>query len=127
MELDPITKWLVRISSSMIILLGIILVIAIPLVALKTSSIISSTQETFQNILQDILTSLLAKLWNQSKYLKCNINIKNLQYKINVIKIFSDFMGWLKKMHPINIISLCAKSQFNKKNLNLLNLKIKAK
>ena len=83
MELDPITKWLVRISSSIIILLGLILVFAIPLLALKANSIISlglilviaipllslkaiSTisliQETIQSDLKDILTGLIAKL-----------------------------------------------------------------
>ena len=62
MELDPITKWLVRISSSILIFLGLILVIAIPLLALKASSAISLTQETIQSELKDILTGLIEKL-----------------------------------------------------------------
>ena len=62
MELDPITKWLVRISSSIIISLGLILVFTIPLLALKASSIISLLQETIQSDLKDILTGLIAKL-----------------------------------------------------------------
>ena len=62
MELDPITKWLVRISSSILIFLGLILVIAIPLLALKASSVISLTQETIQSDLKDILTGLIEKL-----------------------------------------------------------------
>ena len=62
MELDPITKWLVRISSSIIILLGLILVIAIPLLALKASYAISLLQETIQSDLKDILTGLIARL-----------------------------------------------------------------
>ena len=62
MELDPITKWLIRISSSILIFLGLILVIAIPLLALKVSSAISLIQETIQNDLKDILTGLIAKL-----------------------------------------------------------------
>ena len=62
MELDPITKWLVRISSSILIFLGLILVIAIPLLALKASSTISLIQETIQNDLKDILTGLISKL-----------------------------------------------------------------
>tara|TARA_B100000530_G_C15604493_1_gene347796 strand:+ start:70 stop:258 length:189 start_codon:yes stop_codon:yes gene_type:complete len=62
MELDPITKWLVRISSSILIFLGLILVIAIPLLALKASSAISLTQETIQSDLKDILTGLIEKL-----------------------------------------------------------------
>jgi len=62
MELDPITKWLIRISSSILIFLGLILVIAIPLLALKASSAISLTQETIQSDFKDILTGLIEKL-----------------------------------------------------------------
>ena len=62
MELDPITKWLVRISSSILIFLGLILVIAIPLLALKASSVISLIQEIIQSDLKDILTGLIEKL-----------------------------------------------------------------
>ena len=62
MELDPITKWLIRISSSIIISLGLLLVVVIPLVALKTSIIISLIKETIQSDLKDILTGLIAKL-----------------------------------------------------------------
>ena len=62
MGLDPITKWLVRISSSILIFLGLILVIAIPLIALKTSSAISLIQEAIQSDLKDILTGLIEKL-----------------------------------------------------------------
>ena len=62
MELDPITKWLVRISSSIIIALGLILVIATPLLALKAISIISLIQEIVQSDLKDILTGLIAKI-----------------------------------------------------------------
>ena len=62
MELDPITKWLIRISSSILIFLGLILVIAIPLLALKASSAISLIQETIQSNLNDILSGLIAKL-----------------------------------------------------------------
>ena len=62
MELDPITKWLVRISSSILIFLGLILVIAIPLLALKASSAISLIQETILSDLKDILSGIIAKL-----------------------------------------------------------------
>ena len=62
MELDSITKWLVRISSSILIFLGLILVIAIPLLALKASYAISLIQETIQSDLKDILTGLIEKL-----------------------------------------------------------------
>ncbi len=62
MELDPLTKWLVRISSSILIFIGLILIIAIPLLALKASSAISLIQETIQGDLKDILTGLIARL-----------------------------------------------------------------
>tara|TARA_Y100001933_G_scaffold262_1_gene262 strand:+ start:206 stop:394 length:189 start_codon:yes stop_codon:yes gene_type:complete len=62
MELDPITKWLVRISSSIIIALGLILVIAIPLIAFKATNIISLIQEIVQNDVKDLLTGLVAKI-----------------------------------------------------------------
>ena len=62
MELDPITKWLVRISSSIIISLGLVLIITIPLLALKASSVISIIQDTIQSDLKNILTGLIAKL-----------------------------------------------------------------
>ena len=46
MDLDPTTKWLIRISSSIIIFLGLILIITIPLIAFKASSLISLAQDT---------------------------------------------------------------------------------
>ena len=62
MELDTVTKWLVRISSSIIIALGLILVFAVPLLAFKVSSTISVIQEIIQNNLIDILNGLVAKI-----------------------------------------------------------------
>ena len=62
MELDPITKWLVRISSSILISLGLILFIAIPFLALKASTAISLIQQTIQSDLKDILIGLIEKL-----------------------------------------------------------------
>ena len=62
MESDPLTKWLIRISSSIIISLGLLLIVVIPLVALKTSIIISLIKETIQSDFKDILTGLIAKL-----------------------------------------------------------------
>ena len=62
MDMDPITKWLVRISSSIIIALGLILVIAIPLVAFKASYIISLIQEIIQSDVKDLLARLVAKI-----------------------------------------------------------------
>ena len=62
MELDSITKWLIRISSSIIIALGLILIIGIPLLALKISSIIYLIQEIIQGDLKDILSGLINKI-----------------------------------------------------------------
>ena len=62
MELDPITKWLIRISSSIIIALGLILSIAIPLLAFKAISIVSLSQEILKTDFKDILTGLISKL-----------------------------------------------------------------
>ena len=62
MVLDPITKWLIRVSSSIIIALGLILIIAIPLLALKLTSIISLTQGIIKSDLKEILTGLIAKI-----------------------------------------------------------------
>ena len=62
MELDPITKWLIRISSSIIISLGLILAIAIPLFVFKAISIVSLTQEILKTDFNDFLTGLISKL-----------------------------------------------------------------
>tara|TARA_Y100000766_G_C18414919_1_gene369229 strand:+ start:193 stop:381 length:189 start_codon:yes stop_codon:yes gene_type:complete len=62
MELDPITRWLVRISSSIIIAIGLVLFFAIPLLAFKASSTISLLQEIIQSDLKDILNGLLARI-----------------------------------------------------------------
>tara|TARA_B100000965_G_scaffold333365_1_gene298224 strand:+ start:2221 stop:2409 length:189 start_codon:yes stop_codon:yes gene_type:complete len=62
MELDPVTKWLVRISSSIIIALGVILIFAIPIIFLKVGFIISLTQEVIKSDFKNILTALLSKI-----------------------------------------------------------------
>ena len=62
MDLDPITKWLVRISSSIIIALGLILVITIPLIAFKATNIISLIQEIIKSDVKDLLAGLIAKI-----------------------------------------------------------------
>ena len=62
MELDPITKWLIRISSSLVIALVLILVVVIPTLALKASSIIYLVKGFIESDLKDILTELIAKI-----------------------------------------------------------------
>ena len=60
MELDPITKWLIRAASLMIILIGLGLVLAVPIVAFTISSKISVAQDSVKEALQLILQQLLA-------------------------------------------------------------------
>tara|TARA_B100000214_G_C23601846_1_gene461042 strand:- start:247 stop:435 length:189 start_codon:yes stop_codon:yes gene_type:complete len=62
MQLDPLTKWLLRISSAIIISLGLILLIAIPLLVLKASFTISLIKEIIQTDLKDILAGFIAML-----------------------------------------------------------------
>ena len=60
MELDPITKWLIRAASVMIILIGLGLALAVPIVAFTISSKISVAQDSVKEALQLILQQLLA-------------------------------------------------------------------
>ena len=60
MELDPITKWLIRAASVIIILIGLGLALAIPIVAFTISSKISVAQDSVKEALQLILQQLLA-------------------------------------------------------------------
>jgi len=62
MELDPITKWLIRISSSIIIALGLFLLFLIPLFVFKAISIVSLVEEILKSDLKDILTGLISKI-----------------------------------------------------------------
>ena len=62
MELDPTTKWLLRISSSIIIAFGATIILVIQLLALKVTSIISLIQDTILTEFKDILTGLLTML-----------------------------------------------------------------
>ena len=59
MELDPITKWLIRAASLMIILIGLGLALAVPIVAFTISSKISVAQDSVKEALQLILQQLL--------------------------------------------------------------------
>ena len=60
MELDLITKWLIRAASVMIILIGLGLALAVPIVAFTISSKISVAQGSVKEALQLILQQLLA-------------------------------------------------------------------
>ena len=59
MELDPITKWLVRVASVIIILAGLILAIAIPVVALTISSKITAAQDSIKGTIELVVQNLL--------------------------------------------------------------------
>ena len=59
MELDPITKWLIRAASVIIILIGLGLALAVPIVAFTISSKISVAQDSVKEALQLILQQLL--------------------------------------------------------------------
>ena len=50
--MDPITKWLVRSASAVIILAGLLLSLIIPIFALKINSQISIVQESVKEIFQ---------------------------------------------------------------------------
>tara|TARA_Y100001968_G_C19265969_1_gene671695 strand:- start:376 stop:552 length:177 start_codon:yes stop_codon:yes gene_type:complete len=50
--MDPITKWLVRSASAVIILAGLILILIIPIVALKLNAQVSIVQESVKEIFQ---------------------------------------------------------------------------
>jgi len=50
--MDPITKWLVRSASAVIILAGLLLTLIIPIVALKINSQVSIVQESVKEIFQ---------------------------------------------------------------------------
>ena len=51
-QMDPITKWLVRSASAVIILAGLLLSLIIPIFALKINSQISIVQESVKEIFQ---------------------------------------------------------------------------
>ena len=60
MELDPITKWLIRAASVMIILIGLGLALAVPIVAFTISSKISVAQDSVKESLQLIIQQFFA-------------------------------------------------------------------
>ena len=51
-QMDPITKWLVRAASAVIVIAGLLLSVIIPIVALKINSQVSFVQESVKEILQ---------------------------------------------------------------------------
>tara|TARA_Y100001968_G_scaffold8503_1_gene7164 strand:+ start:17252 stop:17428 length:177 start_codon:yes stop_codon:yes gene_type:complete len=50
--MDELTKWLVRLASSVIILTGLILAVSIPIFALKVNAEISAVEDSFQAALK---------------------------------------------------------------------------
>jgi hypothetical protein len=59
-ELDSITKWLVRGASAVIILTGLALITAIPVIALTVSSKLSVAQDSIKSTLELMLQQILS-------------------------------------------------------------------
>ena len=59
-ELDSMTKWLVRGASAVIILTGLTLITAIPVIALTVSSKLSVAQDSIKSTLEPMLQQILS-------------------------------------------------------------------
>ena len=59
-ELDSMTKWLVRGASAVIILTGLTLVTAIPVIALTVSSKLSVAQDSIKSTLEIMLKQIIS-------------------------------------------------------------------
>ena len=59
-ELDSITKWLVRGASAVIILTGLALITAIPVIALTVSSKLSVAQDSIKSTLEIMLKQIIS-------------------------------------------------------------------
>ena len=59
-ELDSITKWLVRGASAVIILTGLALITAIPVIALTVSSKLSVAQDSIKSTLALMLQQIIS-------------------------------------------------------------------
>jgi len=59
-ELDSMTKWLVRGASAVIILTGLTLVTAIPVIALTVSSKLSVAQDSIKSTLELMLKQIIS-------------------------------------------------------------------
>ncbi len=60
MELDPVTKWLIRAASLMIIFIGLIITLAFPIIALTINSKLSIAQNSFKETIELIVQQLLS-------------------------------------------------------------------
>ena len=59
-ELDSMTKWLVRGASAVIILTGLTLITAIPVIALTVSSKLSVAQDSIKSTLEIMLKQIIS-------------------------------------------------------------------
>jgi hypothetical protein len=59
-ELDSMTKWLVRGASAVIILTGLTLITAIPVIALTVSSKLSVAQDSIKSTLELMLQQIIS-------------------------------------------------------------------
>ena len=60
--MDSTTIWLLRAASVMIILIGLALILAVPIVAFTISSKLSVAQDTAQEILRQMLELILQQV-----------------------------------------------------------------
>jgi len=58
--LDSVTKWLVRGASAVIILIGLALITAIPVIALTVSSKLSVAQDSIKSTLELMLQQIIS-------------------------------------------------------------------
>ena len=58
-EMDSITKWLVRIASVMIILTCLTLALAVPVIAFTINSKLSVAQDSFKSTLELLIEQVL--------------------------------------------------------------------
>ena len=60
MEMDSVTKWLIRVASAMIILIGFTLILVIPIIAITISSKLAIAQDSIKATLELLLQQILA-------------------------------------------------------------------
>ena len=58
MEIDQVTKWLIRLASAVIIFYGLIIILFLPIVALTLGSKVSLAQESIKDIVVFLLNQL---------------------------------------------------------------------
>ncbi len=62
MEIDQVTKWLIRLASAVIIFYGLIIILFLPIVALTLGSKVSLAQESIKDIVVFLLNQLASSI-----------------------------------------------------------------